>query len=101
MIPAFGPVNDTQLKPEVYKFIQYHGSQGTDSSELGKRLISWFQKFSKKDMVRFFTDEKDLRTQPLHHSHKAVESAQPSKPHTPDAVAAMIAEAARRAAGEP
>lgn len=98
MIPTFGPVNDTQLKPEIYKFVQYHNGQGTKANELGKRLISWFQKFSKEEMRQFFTLETDLKSQPLHPSHQTSEPMQgQSKQHDPVAALAAI-EAGRKAA---
>lgn len=55
IIPVGKPVNDDELKPEVYKFITWCNEKGIAELQRSRSVVKWFQKMDAEDRKRFYT----------------------------------------------
>ncbi|MGP5493369.1 MULTISPECIES: hypothetical protein [Psychrobacter] len=55
IIPVGKPVNDDELKPEIYKFITWCNEKGIAELQRSRSVVKWFQKMDAKDRKRFYT----------------------------------------------
>ncbi|WP_218690298.1 hypothetical protein [Psychrobacter sp. BF1] len=55
IIPVGKPVNDDELKPEIYKFITWCNEKGIAELQRSRSVVKWFQKMDAEDRKRFYT----------------------------------------------
>ena len=55
IIPVGKPVNDDELKPEIYKFITWCSEKGIAELQRSRSVVKWFQKMDAEDRKRFYT----------------------------------------------
>ncbi|MGP5549384.1 hypothetical protein ACTXNE_01675 [Psychrobacter namhaensis] len=55
IIPVGKPVNDDELRPEVYKFITWCNEKGIAELQRSRSVVKWFQKMDAEDRKRFYT----------------------------------------------
>lgn len=55
IIPVGKPVNDDELKPEIYRFITWCNEKGIAELQRSRSVVKWFQKMDAEDRKRFYT----------------------------------------------
>lgn len=55
IIPVDKPVNDDELKPEIYRFITWCNEKGIAELQRSRAVVKWFQKMDAEDRQRFYT----------------------------------------------
>ena len=55
IIPVGKPVNDDELKPEIYRFITWCNEKGIAELQRSRSVVKWFQKMDAEERKRFYT----------------------------------------------
>ena len=55
IIPVGKPVNDDELRPEIYRFITWCNEKGIAQLQRSRSVVKWFQKMDAEDRKRFYT----------------------------------------------
>lgn len=55
IIPVGKPVNDDELKPEVYRFITWCNEKEIAELQRSRSVVKWFQRMDAEDRKRFYT----------------------------------------------
>lgn len=55
IIPVDKPVNDDELKPEIYRFITWCNEKGIAELQRSRSVVKWFQKMDAEERKRFYT----------------------------------------------
>lgn len=62
IIPVGKPVNDDELKPEIYKFVTWCDEKGVAELQRARSVVKWFQRMDAEERQRFYTfDNEDNR----------------------------------------
>lgn len=99
IIPIGKKVNDGQLRPEVYRFVQWCGKNNKNPADQVHSIVSWFQRIEKSEVAKFYTPDAEIKLPPHQQTYvpKYYDPSehQPIEKMSPEAAARVDAEMKR------